>query len=327
MPIVLVSLGANLGNSRTTINTAAAMLQDEFGAEHTKFSSLLSSPAVGGPIDQDDFFNAVAKLETSDSVFAVWHRLTKIETNLGRRRRMRWESRQIDLDILMYDDLKLWTPHLKVPHPRMITRSFAILPAAELIPDKVEPVSGWQLKQLANRLDYCYDPEELELLAPEHEKLVRKEVIVLCIGDDLRSEFERRFGANNSSLMSVRFVTAASLENASQLKSIVESSLTSDTMLIVLAVVCPDPMSIAWEDFSRQYAYWLNMASTEANFSLKNGDSQLTEQPDSWNLQMPKYLLNCYDIDWAIHELNAALTAMCCKISFAEPGWSFEQIT
>jgi hypothetical protein len=146
----------------------------------------------------------------------------------------------------------------------------------------------------------------------------------LCVGEDLRDKLQKRFDMINDTQMSVLFIAAPNLENAAQLKRIVEASLTSKTMLIVLAVVCPDPMSIAWEDYSRQYAQWLNMASPDAVHSSSNLDKFAEGQPNAWNIEMPKYLLNCYDIEWAIHELNAALTAMCCEISFAEPGWLHE---
>ncbi len=132
MTLALVSLGANLGNARASINSAAGLLIEAFGRDRVRLSSLISSPAIGGPAGQDDFYNAVAAIDTDQSVFAFWHVLREIESQLGRERRLRWESRRIDLDILIYGNMRLWTPHLKIPHPRMVTRSFAILPAAEL---------------------------------------------------------------------------------------------------------------------------------------------------------------------------------------------------
>jgi hypothetical protein len=83
-----------------------------------------------------------------------------------------------------------------------------------------------------------------------------------------------------------------------------------DLALLVLAIVCPDPSIAAWEDYTRKWAQWLGFESDP------QGSLEL-----SYNA--PRYLLNCFDLKWALHEIEAAISAMTCELRFATPGWTF----
>jgi 2-amino-4-hydroxy-6-hydroxymethyldihydropteridine diphosphokinase len=155
MPRCLISFGANLGNARSTIERAAAQLQDKLTGANRSFqlSPLFKTPPVGGPSGQPPFINAVAAVHTDQSPWEVWQAVRDVEQDLGRERFLRWEARRIDLDILLFDDTRIWTPQLKIPHPRMCMRRFILAPAAHVAGDWLDPVTGQTIAALASALD------------------------------------------------------------------------------------------------------------------------------------------------------------------------------
>src|SRR5688500_11783299 len=116
----LISFGANLGQPAETIQQATRQLQERLskGLRDFRLSRLFRTPAVGGPSGQPPFINAVAALQIEElSAWDVWHAVRETEHALGRVRMERWEARRIDLDVLMFDDQRIWTQHFKLPHP------------------------------------------------------------------------------------------------------------------------------------------------------------------------------------------------------------------
>lgn len=97
-----------------------------------------------GPQDQPDYLNAVALLTTELEPLELLQALRLLEHDHGRRRHheSRWGPRSLDLDILVYGDIRLDTAELTLPHPQMHKRSFVLYPLAELAPDMVIPGHG-----------------------------------------------------------------------------------------------------------------------------------------------------------------------------------------
>ena len=116
-------------------------LQDLPGTALVARSSLyLSAPF--GPVEQPDFVNAVAHLETELGVSELFRRLQAIEELHGRRRGIRWGPRVIDLDLLVFADELIDTATLTVPHPGIAERNFVLLPLQEIAPDLIIPGLG-----------------------------------------------------------------------------------------------------------------------------------------------------------------------------------------
>ena len=141
MNTAYVALGANLGDPRATVLAAFAALANLPESRVVRCSSLYRTAPVG-ILDQPDFVNAVAVLETSLTADALLDALLDIEARFGRIRRERNGPRTLDLDLLLYDDIELDLPHLTLPHPRLHLRAFVLLPLAEVAPDLAIPRRG-----------------------------------------------------------------------------------------------------------------------------------------------------------------------------------------
>lgn len=133
MAIVYLGIGSNQGNRYQYIQKALCLLEAE-GIVIQKISSIIETTPVGGP-PQDDFLNAVLKIATSLTPQELLKVLKKIEHNLGREKTVCNGPRPMDLDILLYDHLKLQTPLLTIPHPRMWRRAFVVNPLKEIYPN------------------------------------------------------------------------------------------------------------------------------------------------------------------------------------------------
>ena len=105
--------------------------------------SALYHSAPVGPVDQPDYVNAVACLDTELVPHALLRALQNVEVGHGRTRgAVRWGPRTLDLDILLYGDLRLADPLLTIPHPRMAERAFVLVPLREVAPGIRVPGAG-----------------------------------------------------------------------------------------------------------------------------------------------------------------------------------------
>ena len=149
---VFVGLGSNLGEREAMIRLALEALSRLPGTHLVKASSLYDTEPVG-EVDQPNFLNAVAQLDTELTARQLLWNLHLIEKRLGRVRTQRWGPRTIDLDLLLYGSLVLDEPELTVPHPELTARSFVLVPLVELDPLLVHPVTGETLLHHLSRLN------------------------------------------------------------------------------------------------------------------------------------------------------------------------------
>jgi 2-amino-4-hydroxy-6-hydroxymethyldihydropteridine diphosphokinase len=131
MARVAIGIGSNLNDPPANIRRAFDAL-GRIGRIVRRSSLYRSKP--WGKIDQPDFCNAVALIDTQLPPAPLLATLKALETDLGRTPGERWGPRIIDLDILTYDDLELDEPGLHIPHPRLYERAFALVPLAEVEP-------------------------------------------------------------------------------------------------------------------------------------------------------------------------------------------------
>ena len=137
-----VGLGANLGDRSAMLRAALEQLDAEPGVRVVAVSTVRETEPVGY-LDQPQFLNAAAAIDTDLPPRELLDRLLGIERRLGRTREApRFGPRAIDLDLLLYGDEQIDDPGLEVPHPRLHERLFALEPLADLDPDLVVPGRG-----------------------------------------------------------------------------------------------------------------------------------------------------------------------------------------
>jgi 2-amino-4-hydroxy-6-hydroxymethyldihydropteridine diphosphokinase len=132
--IVVLGLGANLGDRLATLQRAVDMLADEPGMRLLSCSRVWETDPVGG-VEQPDFLNVVVRAEVDLDPHELLAACQRVEAALGRLREVHWGPRTIDIDLLLFGDRAIHEHDLTVPHPRMLERAFVLLPLLELDPD------------------------------------------------------------------------------------------------------------------------------------------------------------------------------------------------
>ena len=153
MSLCLIGLGSNLGDRRSNLDAAVKRFDSLKGVSVEAVSHWIGTEPIGGPEGQGGFLNGAAVLEASLEPEELLRRLRGIETDLGRERRIRWDARTLDVDILLFDDRIMESHELSIPHPRMICRRFVLEPAAEIASEWRHPILKWTVGQLFEHLD------------------------------------------------------------------------------------------------------------------------------------------------------------------------------
>ena len=152
MAEALLALGGNLGDVRTTLARAIAMLCERTDIRLLARSSDYLTPPWGVE-DQPPFVNLCIAVDTTLAPHALLARAQAVERAFGRDRahEQRWGPRTLDIDILAYDDLVLNDPDLTLPHPRLNERAFVLVPLAEIAPTRI--IAGGRVDEALARLD------------------------------------------------------------------------------------------------------------------------------------------------------------------------------
>ena len=118
-----LSLGANQQDPIRMLNLACAMLKKLPQTSIEQYSDIIPTPAFG-VTQQQHFFNLVIEIRTKLSAFQLLKSCQKIEKQLGRTRKIHWGPRQIDIDILTFNNQTINHPRLTLPHPQIWQRDF-----------------------------------------------------------------------------------------------------------------------------------------------------------------------------------------------------------
>lgn len=147
---VILLLGSNLGNRNEFLKKAIQMIRSEIG-KIIKASSIYESEPSGFSSDKL-FLNQVIIVETIYHPQKILAKLQKIEKELGRKLRSKtYKNRNIDIDILFYNDIKIESENLTIPHPRLHLRDFTMIPLVEIAGDYIHPVFGQRLDMLSTK--------------------------------------------------------------------------------------------------------------------------------------------------------------------------------
>jgi 2-amino-4-hydroxy-6-hydroxymethyldihydropteridine diphosphokinase len=294
----LISFGANIGDARSSVRTAIGLLKDRLApGDQIEVSRHYQTPPVGGPAGQPPFVNAVAAVRTNLDPWQVWNVIRGIEHQLGRQRIRRWEARRIDIDILLYDDHRIWTGQLKVPHPRMCMRRFILLPALDVAADWRDPVSQWTIGRLAENV--AHGKGSLLLVGNPELKPG------LALQEVARSALARWIptGQLDSAVPDDGQRWVGCMETADFWSGWLDGDRTAEPASKLIFFWEPDREAVAWEDQHRELAVRLRLSA--------EGDSI---EDEASSLMGPRYLLATRDRHWACHEMLAALDAMDCPV-------------
>jgi 2-amino-4-hydroxy-6-hydroxymethyldihydropteridine diphosphokinase len=144
-----IGIGSNLGDTLNNCDKAIDLINGISGCEVVACSDFFRTEPVGVEA-QDWYVNGVISLTTGLSVKELLNNLLAIESGLGRKREKKWDSRIIDLDILLFGEEVIEEKDLRVPHPHMHLRRFVLVPMVQLAPDLIHPVLGTTMAELLN---------------------------------------------------------------------------------------------------------------------------------------------------------------------------------
>lgn len=145
--IVFVGLGSNKNDRIAYIKKALFYISENELNTVEKISSLYESKPYGVK-EQGNFYNAAAKIKTQLSIKDFFIFCKKIEKKVGRTKSIKWGAREIDIDILFYNDLIYSDNELTVPHAEFLLRDFAFVPVIEINPDLIHPVLNKKLSEI-----------------------------------------------------------------------------------------------------------------------------------------------------------------------------------
>jgi 2-amino-4-hydroxy-6-hydroxymethyldihydropteridine diphosphokinase len=157
---VVAGLGSNLGDRFAALGRAMELIREEAG-EITAASSVWETEPWG--FDADELFlNMVVVIRTTLDPARMMQLFRSIEGRMGRKRSGggQYESRIIDLDILLWDNRVITLPGLEVPHPKLHSRRFVLEPLAEVVPEATHPVTGLTVTEM---LELCDDRSDVRL--------------------------------------------------------------------------------------------------------------------------------------------------------------------
>jgi 2-amino-4-hydroxy-6-hydroxymethyldihydropteridine diphosphokinase len=149
MATIYLALGSNVGDSKDYIEQAVRLLGAE--VRDIQQAPVYQSKAVGYA-DQADFLNTAISGQTDLAPEALLVFIKTVEQKVGRTESFHWGPRQIDVDIIFYDDLKLKTKELTLPHPLFRERDFVLQPLHDLKPALIDPKTSQTVAQLLDKI-------------------------------------------------------------------------------------------------------------------------------------------------------------------------------
>lgn len=158
---VLLSLGSNLGNRSGNLRAAMRALAAANGVELAAASSLYET-VPWGEVDQPAFMNMAAIVETDLEPLELLAVIKAAESAGGREPGRRWGPRMIDIDIVLWGEMKIDLPELIVPHTDFRRRAFVLMPSAEIAGDWRDPETGSTVLELAAALAPSDDVRKLD---------------------------------------------------------------------------------------------------------------------------------------------------------------------
>lgn len=153
-----LSIGSNMGDREGYLKKAVEKLDKLDDCRVFAVSSFIETEPYGG-VEQDKFLNGCIGIKTLETPQELLSTVNRIEAEEGRERLVHWGPRTLDIDILLYDDERIFTENLKIPHPDMHNRMFVLEPLNEIAPFVIHPVL---LKSVMRMKEKLIEKEKVE---------------------------------------------------------------------------------------------------------------------------------------------------------------------
>ena len=150
MAEVFICIGSNIDNRYKYLKKAVQIIRKDKSFKIEK-CSLIYETEAWGKTEQKDFLNSVLKIKTRLGPANLLKRLKEIEKKAGRKNFGRWEEREVDIDILIYDNIIYDSEELQIPHKELHKRNFVLIPLNEIAPDFIHPVLKKPLSELLKK--------------------------------------------------------------------------------------------------------------------------------------------------------------------------------
>lgn len=144
--VVYLALGSNMGNRLANLKEAISSLAPQM---EVKARSAVYETDPWGFEDQEKFLNQAVRVETYLKPEPLLKHLKRLEVALGRKESFPNGPRLIDIDILFYDDLVMYSPALNIPHAHLHERAFVLVPLMDIASDFIHPVKKKTIRELA----------------------------------------------------------------------------------------------------------------------------------------------------------------------------------
>ncbi|MCH9030504.1 MAG: 2-amino-4-hydroxy-6-hydroxymethyldihydropteridine diphosphokinase [Bacteroidetes bacterium] len=142
-----IGIGSNKGDRRNFLDSAIDKINLDRFCKIDTVSPIYETKPIGYK-DQGNFLNAVIKLKTDYSPSGLFECLNHIEKELGRNKTFKWGPREIDLDILLYNDLIYTDKNITIPHIGITERDFVLIPLSEIEPELIHPVIAKKISEI-----------------------------------------------------------------------------------------------------------------------------------------------------------------------------------
>lgn len=144
-----IAFGSNIGNRINFLRAAAKAIQKDSNMEIKRLSPVYETKPYGNK-KQSNFLNAVIEIKTTYSLMKCFSQLKTIEKQIGRQKTVKWGPREIDLDLLFYNNKIFSNKKVTVPHKDIQNRDFVLIPLSDIAGEYIHPVLKLKISDICN---------------------------------------------------------------------------------------------------------------------------------------------------------------------------------
>jgi len=160
--IVYLGLGSNVGGRKENIRKTIFLFSQNKKIKSIEIASIYETTPYG-EVEQENFLNTVVCLETSFTLLQLFKFTKLLEKKIGRKKRKTWGPREIDIDILLFNDLVYKDEKLSIPHKDLLNRDFVLIPLLELNENIIHPKEKKEIKQFLYKLTDQYIVKKIRM--------------------------------------------------------------------------------------------------------------------------------------------------------------------